>query len=123
MTVQTITTPSGETLVVLPEADFLRMRDAAEMAYDIAAYDEAKRQLSSGEDEIMPADIAERLLAGENPVRVWRDHRGLSAKALCQAVGIAQGYLSQIETGKREGSIETLRKIAAELSVSLDDLA
>jgi len=123
MTVQTIVTPAGERLVVLPEADFIRMRDAAEMASDVAAYDEALRELAAGEDEIVPGAVADRLFAGENKIRVWREHRGLSAAALCEAVGIAKGYLSQIETGKREGSLDTLRKIAAALALSLDDLA
>ncbi len=35
----------------------------------------------------------------------------------------AQAFLSQIETGKRDGTIDTLRRIAAALRVSLDELA
>ena len=60
----------------MPQADYDRLIDAAEHAEDIAAYDRVEARLDSGEDELVPADIAERLLAGENPVRVWREHRG-----------------------------------------------
>jgi transcriptional regulator with XRE-family HTH domain len=38
-------------------------------------------------------------------------------------VGLAPAYLSQIETGKRDGTLETYRKIAEALNLTLDDLA
>lgn len=48
--------------------------------------------------------------------------RGLKAGALAEKVGLAQVYLSQIETVRREGTVETYCKIAAALGVGLDDL-
>ena len=51
--------------------------------------------------------MVDRILNGENLVRVWREHRGLTVSALAQMAGIAQPYLSQIETGKREGTLQT----------------
>ena len=62
------------------------------------------------------------MLDGENRIAVWRDFRGLSAKALAEAAGITQAYLSQIETGKRDGTIGTMKKIAEALEVTIDDL-
>lgn len=120
--VQYIETPSGR-LAILPEADFEALRDAAEMARDTAAYDRARQRLDAGEDEVVPFETTTRLLAGENPIRVWREFRGLSASRLAEAAGISAGYLSQIETGQREGTLSTLRAVARVLSVSLDDLA
>ncbi len=119
---QVIRTPNGERMVVLPEAAFLRLRDAAEMAEDVAAFDEAKRKLAAGEEEFLPSSMVDRILNGENLVRVWREHRGLTVSALAQMAGIAQPYLSQIETGKREGTLQTMKKIADALKVTLDDL-
>lgn len=92
-------------------------------ASDTAAYDRAHRRLSAGEDELIPFDITRRLVAGENPIRVWREHRGLSAAKLADAAGISARYLSQMETGQREGTISTLRALARVLAVTLDDLA
>jgi len=120
---QIITTPAGDRLVVLPEAEYVRLVETTEMINDIAAYDEAKRRLATGEDELIPSEVVERLLGGENPVRVWREYRGLSLRELAEAAGFAQPYLSQIETGKREGTVETLRRIADVLRVSIDDIA
>ncbi|HEX9819594.1 MAG TPA: helix-turn-helix transcriptional regulator [Methylomirabilota bacterium] len=120
---QIIKTPKGDRLAVIPLAEYERLRAAAAEAEDVRAYDEARHRLAAGEDKLVPAAIADRLLAGDNPVRVWRAHRGLKARALAQAAGISPAYLSQIERGEREGSLETLRRIAAALGVSLDDLA
>jgi transcriptional regulator with XRE-family HTH domain len=46
----------------------------------------------------------------------------MKAGALAEAAGIAQAYLSQIETGKREGTVDTYRKLAEALRISMDDL-
>ncbi|HEY0911821.1 MAG TPA: helix-turn-helix transcriptional regulator [Bradyrhizobium sp.] len=59
----------------------------------------------------------------ERKIRVWREYRGLTIKALAKTSGLAAAYLSQIETGKREGTIETFKKIAAALRVDIDDIA
>ena len=90
---------------------------------DCTAVAEFRRKLAAGEVEGVPASVVERLLSGENRVRVWREHRGLSGTALAKQAGLAQPYLSQIETGARGGTIETDGKLAGVLGVSLDDLA
>lgn len=122
MTAQTITTPAGERLVVLPEADYRTLVEAAEDGADREAVAAFRRRFEAGEEELIPAAIVDRLLSGESRVRVWREHRGLKTAALAERAGIAQAYLSQIETGKREGTVETYRKIAEALGVGLDDL-
>ena len=122
MSTQIITTPSGDRLVVLPEADYQALVAAAEDAADIATVRRFNERLTSGEEELVPAAIVDRLVAGENAIRVWREHRGLSANSLAEKAGIAQAFLSQIETGKRDGTVTTLKKIADALSVTVDDL-
>ncbi len=63
-----------------------------------------------------------RMVAGESPVRAWREQRGLTMAALAERAGIAQPYLSQIETGKRDGTAQTMKKLAEALNVTVDDL-
>jgi DNA-binding XRE family transcriptional regulator len=123
MDTQTIISPSGERLIVLTEADYQKLLAAAEDAADREAADTFRHKLASGDEELVPAEVVERILGGENRIRVWREHRGLTSKALAAKAGIAQGFVSQIETGKREGTVETLRKIASALAVTIDDLA
>ncbi len=64
---------------------------------------------------VLSHDVADRLLAGENAVRVYRDHRGMTQKQLAEAAGINAIYLSQIERGRRTGSARTLVAIAEAL--------
>jgi len=120
---QIIETPAGERLVVLPEAEYDALIEAVEEAEDLAAVAEYKDRLAKGEDDSIPSEMVGRLLDGENPIRVWREHRKLSAKELAEQAGIAQAYLSQIETGRRKGQVSTLRRIANALNLSLDDIA
>lgn len=122
MNQQIITTPKGERLVVLPEAEYVRLLEALEDIEDLNAVRLFKERLAAGEEELLPAAMVDAILDGESRVRVWREHRGLTAAALAKAAGIASPYLSQIETGKREGTVETYRKLAIALGITLDDL-
>ena len=81
------------------------------------------RRLANGEEELIPADVANRIIDGENKIRVWREYRGMSGKELAEKTGLAAPYISQLETGSREGTIETFKKIAAALRVDIDDIA
>ena len=92
--------------------------DAEALLSDEALYDRADAE--GGES--FPAEVVDRLLAGQNPIRVYRDHRGMTQGALAAAAGIHPVYLSQIETGKRTGSARTLVAIAKALGVTVHDL-
>ena len=119
------TTPNGEELVVLSREDYhllLKQAEMAEELEDLLAVKSHEARLAAGDDDGVPAEFVDRLIDGENPVRVWRDLRGLSAKELAAGVGISAAYLSEIETGKKEGSISVFRSIAKALRVDLEDL-
>jgi DNA-binding XRE family transcriptional regulator len=122
---QIIETATGEKLAVVPLAEYeamVRAAEAAEDAADAVVARAALADLASGVDEIMPGDVTDRLVAGDNPVRVWRAYRGLTATALAKRASITQAYLSQIETGKRDGTLTVMAVLARELGVDLDDL-
>jgi DNA-binding XRE family transcriptional regulator len=92
--------------------------EAEEEAADRAAYLEAKAR----DEEALPHAVVKRLVAGEHPVKVFREHRGLTQAELAERAGSRAAYISQIETGKREGSRAMLRKLAKALDVELADL-
>ncbi|MFN2154399.1 MAG: helix-turn-helix domain-containing protein, partial [Anaerolineae bacterium] len=98
-----------------------RLVEAAEMLRDVRAYDEAKQAIAEGE-ELVPSEVTYAIMDGAHPIRVWREHRGLTQQQLAKAAGISVPYLSQIESGKRQGSAEVLAAIAKELGLSLDDI-
>ena len=101
---------------IIPYEEYRRLAQAAEDLADTAAY------LAHKDDETIPAEYAERLIAGENPVRVWRQYRQLTQTALAARAGITQSYLSEIESGKSEGSVKVLAALAHALAIDLDDL-
>lgn len=118
-----ITSPSGDRMVVIPFEEYERLIEAAEEVADARAVDEIKRKLATGEEELIPAEFANRLISGENKIRVWREYRGMTGKELAEKTGLAAPYISQLETGNREGTIDTFKKIAAALRVDIDDIA
>jgi DNA-binding XRE family transcriptional regulator len=117
-----ITTPNGDRMAVIPLAEYERLTEAAEDLADVRAYDEVKSRLAAGEDELVPAELVNRILDGESALRVWREYRGLTVRQLAEQAGVSGPFVSQIESGQREGSVETMRKIASVLKVKLDDL-
>ncbi len=93
-------------------------QEAAEEAADLAAYEEARAR----EEEAFPLALAERLVAGAHPIKVFREYRGMTQAELARQVGLSPMYISQIETGRRGGSTKALRRIAAALDIDLADL-
>ena len=63
-----------------------------------------------------------RLLAAGHPVRLWREHRGLSQEQLAGKAQIARSYLAEIEGRKKPGSLGAYRKLANALGLTVDDL-
>jgi ribosome-binding protein aMBF1 (putative translation factor) len=112
---------NGDT-VLLRRTDYEALVRQAENAADAMQIREAEARVTAREDEYVPVELTQRLMAGEVPVRVWRQHRGLSARALAVRAGISAAYLSQIETGKKPGSFEAMAKLARALGVDMEDL-
>lgn len=107
---------------VVPYEDYLQLLERAEMLQDICDYDTVKEALEQGSEELIPSQIVYAILDGDNPIRVWREYRGLLQQELAERVGISVPYLSQLERGKRKGSLEVLAAIAKALRVSLYDV-
>ena len=104
--------------VILRKKDFEAMLERMEELEDIVAFDRAMESQGEG----FPAAIAKRLIAGENPILVFRQHRRMTQEALATQAGISEGMVSKIESGFKVGSVATIRAIAKALNVDIDDL-
>ncbi|MBX3595351.1 helix-turn-helix domain-containing protein [Sphingomonas sp.] len=111
---------SGHRMAVLPEADYRQLLDMLEDREDVLAAERAEQRRLAGE-EYIPLEIVDRLIDGENPVRVWRQYRGLTQAELASRIGVSNMAISGLERG-RSGSLKLFRSIANELRVSLEDL-
>ena len=107
---------------VLPYDAYVQLVEESEMLQDVRDYDAVKTAIKQGKEELVPGEVTFALLDGENPVKVWREYRGLTQIQFAEKVGISTPYLSQIETGKRIGTTEVLLAIARALEVTLDEL-
>ena len=63
--------------------------DLAELIEDAAATAAYHR---TRDQEGVPIGVVERLIARENPVRMWREHRGQSLRQLAKRAGVDSGY-------------------------------
>ncbi len=122
--VQIIKTPAGEELVVLPRAEFDRIAalaaEAEEDAADVAAYDAAKAEFEAGGVAAFPAELSALLLKTKSRLTAIRKWRGLSQAELAAKAGIQQGYLSDLETGRRKGLHATAERLARALDVAVN---
>lgn len=107
---------------VLPYEEYLQLLEQAELLEDIRDFDAISAAIERGDEELIPAEVVYAILDGENPIKVWREYRGLTQQQLADKVKISKPYLSQIETGKRTGTTEILSAIAKALDVSLDEV-
>ena len=120
MTVQYIEI-GGQRMAVLPEVEFRRLQEEAEELDDIRAAQAAERRAEEGEENV-PLELVDRLIAGDHPLRVWREYRGLSQQALGERVNLSKMTISGIETGRQDTNSKNWRALAAMLGVDVDDI-
>ena len=128
MSVRYQKTPRGE-VAILPKKEYeLLVAKAAEADEDIGTarvVARARKEIASG-GPLLPKDIVDRLADGENAVRVLREWRerdwpgGMTQMYLSHKTNLSQGYISDIENGRRKGTAAALRLIANALEVPLD---
>ena len=123
---QIIRTPSGEELVVLPRAEYEALLERAdyeaEDADDVAIYDARKAELAAG-GVALPAEVSAAILRGESRLKAIRNWRGKTQLYLSYKTDIGQGYLSDLENGRRTGTPETIAKLAKALKVPVEWLS
>jgi Helix-turn-helix len=124
---QIIRTPNGEERVVLPRSEYealvARADDDAEDAEDAAIYDARKAEFAAGGGSALPPDVSAAILRGDSrlkAIRKWRDETQMHSEF---KTGIGQGYLSDLESGRRAGTPETIAKLAQALDVPLEWLS
>lgn len=119
MGAQFIKTPSGDEMVILPRAEFdalvRAVEEAEEDAADIAAYDAAKADIAGSER--LPFEVSRHILKGVGLLKALRLWRKLSQMELANAIGTSQGFLSDLENGRRRMTRNVARKLAAALDV------
>ena len=116
MKIQTIQTPAGEDLIVLSRRDYDAM--LAQLGDEEA--EDRMTLLVAAESrggEILPAAVSAAVLQGSSLVKALRIWRGMTQVQLAALAGLNQGFLSAIEARSKQGSVETIAKLAKALDV------
>ena len=117
---QIIKTASGEELVVLTKAEYEALLQGFvgddEDAEDIAIYDARKADLKGG-GEVLPTEVGIAILRGDSRLKAIRNWRDVTQMEIATKTSIGQGYLSDLESGRRKGTPETLKLLAEFLDV------
>jgi DNA-binding XRE family transcriptional regulator len=116
MTIQTIITEAGEELIVMSRREFdaLSARAGDEDAEDRMSLIIAAEARGA---EPLPEPVSAAVLSGDSVLKAIRRWRGMTQAKLASLAEIQQGYLSELETGQKTGSAETLTALARSLAV------
>ena len=66
--------------------------------------------------ELFPHAVLDRLIAGQSPVQIYREYRGMTREALAQKAGVSIETLASLEAGI---DMIVLRKIADALEIDV----
>jgi antitoxin component HigA of HigAB toxin-antitoxin module len=117
---QTIKTPDGDELVVLPRAEYDKLvrlaAEAEEDASDVAIYDARKAH----KGPTLPAEITMAMLKGDSMLKALRNWKDVGQVKLAFDIGSSQGFISDLENGRRAMTDEVKRRIAKSLGVPKD---
>jgi transcriptional regulator with XRE-family HTH domain len=117
-------TPLGDDIVILSRAEYdaLTFGRRDDDAADAARANNILADIERGTETLLTSEQASQLLEAKTPLAFWRKYRGMTQETLSKSVGVAQGFISEIENGAKTGDVQTLAVIARALGISLDDL-
>ncbi len=115
-------TNRGE-VAILPRKDYEALAaKAQEVDEDLGTariVARARKEIAAGMP-LIPKEVVDRIARGDNALRALRQRRGKTQLYISHKTNIGQGYISDLERGRRKGTIAALKKIADVLKVPLD---
>jgi mRNA-degrading endonuclease RelE of RelBE toxin-antitoxin system len=115
-------TPTGEPILILPEAEFERLRELAEDAQDSALAARIAADLDAGREELLTTEEVNALLAVRTPLALWRRKRNVAPEQLIERTGADPASLAKVEQGECLGDVHPYQRLAEVLNVSVEDL-
>ena len=108
---------NGQKFVLVPIEQYNRVLENLEVLEDFRDFERIKAL----DEEAFPSEVIDRLVVeDENPIKVFREYRGLTQEQLAEKSGIQFTDLATIETGQASESVESLNQIAEALSLDVD---
>jgi DNA-binding XRE family transcriptional regulator len=108
----------GESMIVMTRAEY---DDLVEDAGDIALMRQAA--LDYPDAPGMPAELVLASINGTlHPLAAWRKSVGMTQAELAAAAGIRPATVSDIESGKIDPRLSTLKALAKALKLGIEDI-
>ncbi|MDO5658308.1 MAG: helix-turn-helix transcriptional regulator [Paracoccus sp. (in: a-proteobacteria)] len=115
-------TPTGAEMIVLTAAEYNDLLERIEDAGDIALFDDAREN-----DRGHPGISMELIVAIErgeiHPLAAWRKAAGLTQTELADRAGLRTATVSDIESGKIDPRLSSMKALAEALGLDLDSIA
>ncbi len=115
-------TNKGE-VAILPRKDYeilaAKAQEADEDFGTARLVARARNEIAAGMP-LIPKEVVDRIAGGENALRVLREWRGQTQLYISYKANIGQGYISDLESGRRRGTVTALKKIADVLKVPFE---
>ena len=115
MNKQIITHDGKPAFVVIPISEWRRIEATLQDRADARAV----RLFRENQSETFPDSVAAALLAGSHPIKVFREHRGLTQVQLAKAAGTSAVYISQLERSIRRVGRKLRTKLANALTIDI----
>jgi DNA-binding XRE family transcriptional regulator len=122
MSVQIIEKNGKPEWAVIPFSEYKKLQEALEDSEDKKDIEESVLAIQEGKEMTVRGEVTFAILDGVSPIRAWRKHKQIKMNELAKKVGISSAYLSQIENGKRNPTIVTLKAIAKKLNIDIEML-
>jgi len=118
---QIFTTPSGDELVVLTKGEYDRLVELAgedDDAEDAELIAIANARMSEAADaEHLPVEVSRLLLSGMSLLKALRQWRDVAQVKLASDIGTSQGFISDLESGRRAMTADVRSRMAIALNV------
>ena len=108
---------NGQKFVLVPVEQYNQVLEDLEVLEDIRDFERVKTL----DEEAFPSHVVDRLvLNDENPIKVFREFRGLTQEQLAEKTGIQPRDLATMESGQKSESVKLLKQIAEALNLDVD---
>jgi DNA-binding XRE family transcriptional regulator len=94
-----------------------------EMLEDVADLQACDEVLADPKHEWVPFAVVQALVEGQNPIKVWREHRRLTREQLAERAGLDTPTITRLEEGRAEIPSELLARLATALALEPEDLS
>jgi mRNA interferase RelE/StbE len=98
--------------ITIPKFDYAAFVSAKQDLEDIITFDRAINDTGDS----LPHQFMFRLIEGDNPLSVFRNWRGNNQSQLARISEVNRVQIADIESGRKTGSVKTLKKLAGALA-------